>query len=62
MRLEYGSAAHPCSLAIGSDFSPKAVKPFLARLAEHYACPQYSAAPPPDVRAHSHNQKRRKRP
>ena len=61
MRLEYGSAAHPVRWPY-SDFSPKAVKPFLARLAEHYACPQYSAAPPADVRAHSHNQKRRKRP
>ena len=61
MRLEYGSAAHPVRWPY-SDFSRKAVKPFLARLAEHYACPQYSAAPPPDVRAHSHNQKRRKRP
>jgi len=61
MRLEYGSAAHPVRWKY-SDFSPKAVKPFLARLAEHYACPQYSAAPSADVRAHSHNQKRRKRP
>ena len=61
MRLEYGSAARPVRCQY-SDFSPKAVKPFLARLAEHYACPQYSAAPPPDVRARSHNQKRRKRP
>ena len=61
MRLEYGSAEHPVRWQY-SDFSPKAVKPFLAQLAEHYACPQYSAAPPADVHAHSHNQKRRKRP
>jgi hypothetical protein len=61
MRLEYRSEAHPVRWPY-SDFNPKAVKPFLARLAEHCACPQYSAAPPPDVRAHSHNQKRRKRP
>ena len=38
MRLEYGSATHPCSLAINSDFSPRAVKPFLARLAGDPNC------------------------
>ncbi len=30
-----------------SEFNPKSAQPFLARLAEYYACPQYSAASPP---------------
>lgn len=28
MRLEYGSATHPCSLAINSDFSPEGCEAF----------------------------------